>query len=64
MIVTEGQIILVKATGEVKKTAVESVHATIAKDYIVAVDISRRLSIYNLTQIIESENEIAPVRQF
>ena len=64
MIVTEGQIILVKATGEVKKTAVDSVHATIAKDYIVAVDISRRLSIYNLTQIIESENEIAPVRQF
>ena len=64
MIVTEGQIILVKATGEVKKTAVESVHATIAKDYIIAVDISRRLSIYNLTQIIESDDEIAPVRQF
>ena len=62
MIVTEGQIILVKATGEVKKTAVESVHATIAKDYIIAVDISRRLSIYNLTQIIESDDEIAPVR--
>ena len=53
---------MVKATGEVKKTAVESVHATISKEYIVAVDVSRRLSIYNLTQIVESDNEIAPVR--
>ena len=62
VIVTESQIILVKATGEVKKTAVESVHATISKEYIVAVDVSRRLSIYNLTKIVENDDEIAPVR--
>ena len=55
---------MVKDSGEVKKTAVESVHAAIFKDYIVTVDLSRRLSIYNLEQMVASgEDEVmAPIR--
>ena len=48
VLVSETQIILITSTGEVTKVESASVHAAISKDYIVIVDETKRLNIYNI----------------
>ena len=48
VIVTEQKIVIVRDNGRVIKTEANAVHATITKDYVVTIDASRKLNIYNM----------------